>query len=107
MITYNIGMPYKEALQYSYNSDLVVEIVRDGQAGISLRTCEAIFFNKKLLTNNSCIKKMPFYDSRFMSIFHNGDDIDLDFVQNSVEVQYEKGNWFSPLRIIERLDNLS
>ena len=107
VITYNIGMPYKEALQYSYNSDLVVELVRDGQAGISLRTCEAIFFNKKLLTNNSCIKKMPFYDSRFMSIFHNGDDIDLDFVQNSVEVQYEKGNWFSPLRIIERLDNLS
>lgn len=104
VITYNVGMPYREALQYSFNSDLIVEIVREGQSGISLRTCEAVLFNKKLLTNNEKIKDMPFYDSRYMSVFHNVDDIDMDFVKSEVAVHYDCQSWFSPFRIIEKLN---
>lgn len=104
VITYNVGMSYKEALQYSFNSDLIVEIVREGQSGISLRTCEAILFNKKLLTNNEQIKNMPFYDSRYMSVFHNSDDIDIEFVKNEMDVHYDYQSWFSPFHIIEKLN---
>lgn len=106
-INYNAGMSYKTALQYSYNSDLIVEILRDGQTGVSLRTCEAILFNKKLLTNNEHIKEMPFYDPRFMSVFKTGDDIDLDFVRKPMDVKYPDDTWFSPLRIIQQLDKES
>lgn len=104
IITYNEPIPYREALQYTYNSDLVVEVLKEGQTGISLRTCEAIAFNKKLLTNNECIKDMPFFDSRFMSVFHTADDIDLDFLTHDLDVRYESNDWFSPLRIIRRLE---
>lgn len=102
-ITYNRGMPYKEALQYSFNTDLIVEVVREGQAGVSLRTCEAILFNKKLLTNNQALKSMPFYDERFMSVFTDTDDIDLDFIHSDKTVDYGRKDWFSPLNIIREL----
>ena len=64
----------------AYNTDCIVEVVKEGQTGVSLRTCEAIAFNKKLLTNNVQIKEMPFYDSRFISVFTDSDEIDTEFV---------------------------
>lgn len=100
------GIPYRAALSYSYNTDLVVEIVKPGQSGVTLRTCEAILFNKKLLTNNASLRDMPFFDSRYMSVFESAEDIDLGFVCKPMDVRYERSDWFSPLRIIRKLDEL-
>lgn len=100
------GLPYRTALSYSYNTDLVVEIVKPGQSGITLRTCEAILFNKKLLTNNVSLQNMPFFDSRYMSVFESAEEIDLGFVCRPMDVRYERSDWFSPLRIIRKLDEL-
>lgn len=102
-VQYNITMPYAEELQMAYNTDCIVEIVKEGQTGISLRTCEAIAFNKKLLTNNVNLKNMPFYDERYMKVFSNPDDIDLDFVKNEIRVEYSDSDYFSPVKIIDRL----
>jgi hypothetical protein len=102
-IKYNQGLPYEEALQYSYNSDCIVEIVREGQTGVSLRTCEAIIFNKKLLTNNAQLANMPFYDPKYMRIFNDADQIDLEFIKESIDVDYKYDGCFSPLIIIEKL----
>lgn len=102
-VQYNVTMPYAEELQMAYNTDCIVEIVKKGQTGVSLRTCEAIAFNKKLLTNNVNLKNMPFYDERYMKVFSNPDDIDLDFVKNEIRVEYEDSDYFSPVKIIDRL----
>lgn len=99
-------MPYRTALNYSYNTDLVIEIVKPGQSGITLRTCEAILFNKKLLTNNASLRDMPFFDSRYMSVFGSAEDINLEFVCEPIDVRYERNDWFSPLHIIRKLDKL-
>ena len=102
-IKYNKRLSYKEALQYSYNSNCIVEIVREGQTGVSLRTCEAIIFNKKLITNNAELANMPFYDSRFMRIFNRPEEIDINFIKSDIDVNYEYSGYFSPLIIIEKL----
>lgn len=102
-IKYNKYLPYMQVLQKSYNTDCIIEILKPGQTGVSLRTCEAILFNKKLLTNNDAIKDMPFYDERFMRVFHNVDDIDYEFLNKDIEVRYESNNYFSPLIIIEKI----
>lgn len=102
-IKYNKPICYKEQLQKSYNTDCIVEILKEGQTGITLRTCEAVMFNKKLLTNNASLKNMPFYDERFMEIFTNIEDIDLEFLTKEICVNYADNNFFSPLRIIDRI----
>lgn len=102
-VYYNVTMPYDEELQMAFNTECVVEIVKKGQTGVSLRTCEAIAFNKKLLTNNQSLREMPFYDSRFMQIFDAPDNIDIEFIQEKMDVKYEDSDFFSPLKIIDRL----
>ena len=103
-VEYNKKMTYSEELQMAYNTDCIVEVLRRGQSGVTLRTCEAVAFNKKLLTNNASIKEMPFYDSRFISVFDNPEDIDVSFIKRHINVNYANSDFFSPLRIIKRLE---
>ncbi len=105
-VVYNLTMPYEQELQMAYNTECIIDIVKEGQTGVSLRTCEAIAFNKKLLTNNVHIQSMPFYDSRFMSVFKEPKDIDIDFLTKKIVVKYNNAGYFSPLRIIDRIDEL-
>lgn len=103
IITYNQKLSYEEVLMYSYNTDCLIEVVRPGQTGVSLRTCEAIVFNKKLLTNNKEIKKMPFYNPEYIYVFENEEDIKGEFLLNPINVDYGYDGWFSPMEIIKRL----
>lgn len=106
-VVYNHRMSYKEELQMAFNTECIVEVVRDNQSGVSLRTCEAIAFHKKLLTNNVNILKMPFYNSDTISVFRDADDIDINFLQKNVDnISYGTVDFFSPIHLIERLEQI-
>lgn len=53
---------YKEIRQNISKSDAVLEIVREGQSGPTLRMMEAMYFQKKLITNNAAVKDEDFYN---------------------------------------------
>lgn len=103
LIVYNKWMPYSEVLQYSYNTDCIVEIVREKQSGISLRVCEAVLFNKKLVTNNENVKSYPFYNPEYIHIFNTPEDIDLSFFDKKINVDYHYSGYFSPIVILDKL----
>lgn len=103
-VTYNQRISFMEENQMAYNTDCILEVTKENQKGITLRTCEAILYNKKLLTNNPEIKKMPFYDPRFISVFTNAEDI--DFLKRPLDVQYRYRGEFSPVRILDRIAEL-
>lgn len=54
---------YEMFLKHVENSDIVVDVVQKGQTGLTVRVLEALFYNKKLITNNKSIINMPFYNS--------------------------------------------
>lgn len=106
-VIYNQRMSYQEELQMAFNTECIFEIVRKGQCGNTLRTCEAVAFNKKLITNNIRLKEMPFYDSRYMKIFTSADDIDLNFIKQKIDVKYVNSDYFSPLIILKHLEQMN
>lgn len=103
-IIYNQTISYREALQRSYNTNCILEIVKPGQTGISLRTCEAIMFNKKLLTNNKSIVNMPFYNKKYISVFDDISDLDIKFITSKIDVDYKYTDYFSPVNILKMLE---
>ena len=81
-----------------------MDVVKQGQSGITLRICEALLFNKKILTNNQSIREMPFYDSRFIKVFTDISDIDISFIKDNAPVKYNIGSdYFSPQKIVQLL----
>lgn len=105
-VNYNQEISFNDEMQYSYNSNCLVEVLRKGQSGISLRVCEAIAFNKKLITNNKELMTKPFYDERYMKIYESPSDIDIDFIREKDVVQYGETDVFSPLKILDRISEL-
>ena len=55
-------LPYKEIVGHIKKSCCILDIVVDGQSGVTQRPMEALFYQKKLITNDQDIKTYDFYD---------------------------------------------
>lgn len=99
----NHRIDYSEVLQGVNNSRCIMEIVQNGQSGMTMRPYEAIFYNKKLLTNNRNIKNMDFYRPDYMMVFSSDEDISIDFLKDQSTVDYEYHNQYSPINWVKNI----
>lgn len=94
-------LPYERVLRESIAANCILEIVRPGQAGLTLRSYEAVCYNRKLLTNNKSILNFEFYDPRFMRYYEKTEDIDWEWVKEDIPVNYRYDGRFSPIHLVE------
>jgi hypothetical protein len=78
---------YEEYRNLMLSSKAVLDIVQDGQIGLTIRTMETICFEKKLITNNKDIMNYNFYDSN--NIFVIGVD-SLDNLATFINTPFKK-----------------
>lgn len=100
----NSNLSYLEYLSIENASDCIVEIVKNNTDGNTYRCWEAVLYNKKLVTNWKGIFEFVYYDPRYMLYFNSPDDINEDFFRNNKIVDYGYSNSYSPIKIIEKLE---
>jgi hypothetical protein len=76
------SLSYEDNLALISRADVLVEIVQDNQSGITVRSLEAAFFGKKLITNNKRIMQTKLYDPSRVFIFEHEN---LQELQNFLE----------------------
>ena len=103
-INYNRWLNYNDVLKHVVSTNCVIEIMGPGQSGLTLRSMEAIVFNKKLLSNNESIKSLRFYESGYIKYFEDIDDIDVEFILNKEVVDYHYNGEFSPINLLETIN---
>lgn len=96
---------YSEYLDLIKKSKSILEVVDNSQIGLTLRSLEALFYNKKLITNNKSIKKYDFYNKN--NIFIIGEDnfekindflnADLYEISEEIKIKYSYKNWINSL----------
>lgn len=62
-------VPFQEAVHYSQNTKIVLDIQHDNQVGLSFRPFEAMGLKKKLITTNENIRDYDFYRSNNIFIW--------------------------------------
>lgn len=83
---YKKWLPYHELIKYVRNSKCVIDLLPATQNGMSLRPLEALFFEKKLITNYTRIKESRFYNpSNIFIIGEDAPDTLHEFVNTPVE----------------------
>lgn len=97
---------YIDILKDVANTNCIIEILQKGQNSQTLRYFEAVYFNKKLLTTNENVKKLSFYDERYMKVFRDANDIDFNWIKRRENINYNYNNEFSPIHIIEKVEEL-
>ena len=78
---------YEDYLVYVSQSLAILDIVNENVDGLTLRCMEALFFSKKLITNNKAIKTYDFYNSD--NIFILGED-NLEDISLFIRKPYKK-----------------
>ena len=71
-------------------SHAILELVKEGQTGATLRVMEAVFFQKKLITNNPLVKEEPFYNPQNIFILGERPNEELDSFIHSPLSHYSK-----------------
>lgn len=102
----NQNIPYMEYLKIENASDCIIDIVKGDTEGCTHRVWEAVYYNKKLITNWKGIRKFSFYNPNYMLYFEKVDDIDCSFVQNDITVSYHYNNENSPVHLLEHINEL-
>lgn len=82
-------IPYKDYLNMVSKSKCILDYNQEGQIGLSLRPMEALFLEKKLITNNKDIKNYDFYNSN--NIFIIGED-NIENINEFINKPYTKIN---------------
>lgn len=106
-IVYNKPMTYYEVLKYVQKTSCILEITQKDAYGFTLRTVEALLYNKKLLSDNPILKETPFYDERFVVYFSDVDEIDataFNTIKNEVPVEFGYNNEYSLESFIQYIE---
>lgn len=111
---YKDGMDYDTALEQISRSNAILDFVQVGQTGMSMRPLEALFFNKKLVTNNLEIIKEDFYNKN--NIFIIGKDkieeikdfLERPYIEISASIKdrYDFKNWIKEFQDTNKNINL-
>ena len=57
-------LSYEENLRISGQSEIIVDVCMGGQSGLTLRVLEAMFLGKRLISNNSDLRHIDFFDEK-------------------------------------------
>ncbi|MEG0518751.1 MAG: hypothetical protein RR555_07785 [Bacteroidales bacterium] len=102
----NESMPYPQSIETIKESRAVLDILQANQTGQTLRPLEALFLNKKLITNNVEIINEPFYHPSLIFIL-GIDNIDQlsGFIHSpiikpeaQIKERYEINNWIEQFK---------
>lgn len=95
-------LSYEKVLERVCNAECILEIIQEQQCGLSLRALEALFLEKKLITNNAYVRDSDFFNSNNILIYTpetTAEDIraflDKPYVsvQPSIVENYEIKTW--------------
>lgn len=99
-------VPYAQNIENIKKAHCIIEIVQEGQTGITLRPLEALACGKKLLTTNKGIRNFDFYSPQ--NIFIVGiDDFsqigtflrsDMSPISEELMTKYDVSTWLSHFR---------
>jgi hypothetical protein len=81
---------YEEVRKNIEKSSCILEIVRKGQSGPTLRLMESLYFRKKLITNNSYVISEEFYNPASIFVLGERDINDLKSFIECEAPEYDK-----------------
>jgi hypothetical protein len=97
-------MGYDIYLQHVQKCKCILEIVQDGSIGETLRTWEAINYDKLLLTDNFAILDSKFYSNDYVSVIKDG-RIDIDNVKNYRPIRNMLKESIRPINLLKYIES--
>lgn len=73
---YKKKIPFEDVIKKELQSRAILEIVPEGSYGLTIRTMDALYLGKKLITNNRYVKNLDFYNENDFFILEEDGDLE-------------------------------
>ncbi|WP_433738189.1 hypothetical protein [Pseudomonas putida] len=80
---------YRDSIAASLSAKILIEINQLGQTGLTLRTLEAAYFGKKLITNNRAITESNLYNAKNIYILDDQPSWDVEAIKEFLSLEVE------------------
>ena len=98
------GFSYRDYLIEELKSKCILEVIKGDTDSETLRCWEAVYYNKKLLTNWKGIFDFKYYNPKYMKYFEKPSDIDVDFILKKEKIDYGYEGDNSPVELIALIE---
>lgn len=96
---------YQKVVELVRRSRCVLELKVEPDCSCSLRVQEAVVYNKKLITNNENVYRMPCCrDTRWIQYYKELEDIDWEFIKRDEDVDFQYHQEYSAQNWLERIE---
>lgn len=96
---------YDEALKGMANAKCIVDIIQGNSTGLTIKTCEAVVLNRKLLTTNIHVQELPFFRNCNICVYNSTVDLKKFILDPFVEYPEDAKLYFSPQILFEKICN--
>lgn len=102
-IHYNMPLSYKDVLHFMARSRCMVDAIQGGGAAMTIKVCETVIYDKKLITTNKKIVEEAYYSNDSFLLYNSDSNLE-QFVKGPIHIFTEDDkNTFSPYRFLDRL----
>ncbi|MDE6049622.1 MAG: hypothetical protein K2G09_08020 [Paramuribaculum sp.] len=103
-IFYNHYLDYGRVLEYMSNAKCIVDVIQGNSSGLTIKTCEAVVLDKKLITTNTTVKDEPFYNPANILVYTGIEDLN-EFISTDSTAYSESDKYeFSPQRLFNQIN---
>lgn len=76
-IVYNKPIGYLEALEGIMKAKCLVDVIQKESTGLTIKTCESVIYDKKLITSNVNVASEPFYSENRILVYEKNINLKL------------------------------
>jgi len=102
------AIPYLDVLKREFNSRCLLDINNERQNNYTQRVQEAIMYNKFLITNNTNVIYLKYFNPETMLVIKSAEDIDKSFIDRiknkHYKVNYMYQGDFSPINLLSIIE---
>lgn len=102
-IEYNKPMSYKDAIRHIKASKCLVDAIQGSSTGLTIKTCEAVIYGKKLITTNVHVKEEEFYNENNIFIYGVDENIESFFAKTIIPYRESEKKLFSPQNLFSKI----
>lgn len=105
-IHYNELLSYEEVLNYIAQSKCMVDAIQGGSTAMTIKVCESVIYDIKLITTNTYVQQEPYYnESRFLLFNENNSNLKQFVDSEIIPYTTEEKSIFSPEALLSKIVN--
>lgn len=97
---------YDVAIEGMKKAKCIVDVIQGNSTGLTIKNCEALAFDRKLLTTNTNVREVDFYHPENICIYTAGMSIKHFIETPFVRYTQNEKSYFSPYRLFEKIERI-